>query len=400
MKRIFILFITILIFLIASCNSDFFISGNFSDDKLNNYNPSPVIPPAGEKAGNGDGPTKPDLNNLKYGEWSDINNYNFYLDLFGTASASKCFTDYIGYFGFETRYMVTVNVVSSEGPAGDVLVELLYSEELPSPKDKLFSAKTDVNGNAYLFPPENLNGKSITIKVNGIDKTLAYNGDPIQIMLENAVEEISIFDLMFVIDTTSSMGDELRYLKYNVSDIIGKIKNANSKYTVNLALLFYRDTGDEYVTRYFDFDNDIAQQQKNLDKQSASGGGDFPEAADRALAEAVGKDWTTDNATRLIFHVCDAPPHSDQISKDTYYNAINTAAEKGIRIIPIASNGIYLAAEYLLRQEAIMTGGTYIFLTGYSGKEAGDLPHTVGAYTEEDLDKCIVRVVNKYLTGN
>ena len=404
MKRIFLFSITMLLFLFASCiNSDFFTSGKF--DNWNASNPSPVIPPAGEKAGNGGSGTKESA----YGEWSDIGNYNYYLGLFNT---DKCFADYIGYFGFETRFMVTVNVISSEGPTGDVLVELEHSGE------NLFSAKTNVNGNAYLFPSENLNGENITIKVNGMEKqTLTYNGNPINIILDDNVEKSSILDLMFVIDTTSSMGDELRYLKYEFSDIIGKIKEANSEYTVNLALLFYRDTGEEYVTRYFVFTDSIEEQQKNLDKQTASGGGDFPEASDRALAEAVGLElyqrdggkksngdkkkikWS-DNAVRLIFHVCDAPPHSDQISQSTYRSAINTAAQKGIRIIPIASNGIAIAAEYLLRQEAIMTGGTYIFLTDYTGKTESELPHTVGAFTDESLNDCIVRVVNKYLKGN
>jgi len=371
-------------FLIASCNSDLFLKGEISDD-WNYAGSSPVIPPAGEKAGNRDG-TNP--KQLTYGEWSDINNYNFYLGLFDTAR--KCFADYIEYFGFETRYMVTVNVNSSEGPAGDVLVELEYSGT------NLFSARTNMKGNAYLFPSSDLNGKNITIKINGAEKPpFTYDNNTIFITLDNA-EKSSILDLMFVIDTTSSMGDEVRYLKTELSNIIGSI-NAE---TVNLALLFYRDTGDEYITRYFDFTDNIAQQLSNLDKQSANGGNDFPEAADRALAEAVDKDWTADNATRLIFHVCDAPPHSDQISRSTYYNAIKTAAQKGIRIIPIASNGIYLAAEYLLRQEAIMTGGTYIFLTDYTGKNESELLHTTGLYADEYLNDCIVRVVNEYLKEN
>jgi len=415
MKRIFLLSITILSLLITSCNSDFFISGNFSDDGLNNYTPSPVIPPAGEKAGNGGSGTK----EVTYGEWSDINHYDFYKNLF---------TNYkeIGYFGFETRYMVTVNVNSNIGnPVGDALVEL-YDPEVP--ENKLFSAKTNLKGKAYLFPSYDVTGKSVPVKViiaekkqfqtfdetgkvitdevisaeKKFEQTLLNNDNSISITLDDDSQEISILDLMFVIDTTSSMGDVLSYLKLEYSDIINKIKTANTKYNkINLALLFYRDTGDEYITRYFDFTENIGQQEGNLIKQFVNGGGDFPEASDRALAEAVGKKWTVDNAIRLIFHVCDAPPHSDQRSQSTYYDAIKTAAQKGIRIIPVASSGIDLTSEYLLRQEAIMTGGTYIFLTDFNGKNEKESPQTVGAFTEDDnLNKCIVRVVNEYLTTN
>ena len=420
MKRIFLLSITMLIFFIASCNSDFFIKGNFSDD-WNGAKPFLVIPPAGEKAGNGGSGTK----EAAYGEWSDINHYDFYKNLF--TNTNGCFINYIGYSGFETRYMVTVNVNSNIGnPVGDALVEL-YDPEVS--ENKLFSAKTNIKGKAYLFPSYDVTGKSIPVKVIIAEKkliqtydetgkiitvevisaeekfrrTLEYDGNSISITLNDDSQEISILDLMFVIDTTSSMGDVLSYLKLEYSDVINKIKTANPKYNkINLALLFYRDTGDEYITRFFDFTEDIGQQERNLIKQSASGGGDFPEAADRALEQAVSKDWTTDNAVRLIFHVCDAPPHSDQRSQNTYYNTIKIATQKGIRIIPIASSGIDLATEYLLRQEAIMTGGTYIFLTDYNGKDEKELPQTVGASFTEDgnLNKCIVRVVNEYLTTN
>jgi hypothetical protein len=195
------------------------------------------------------------------------------------------------------------------------------------------------------------------------------------------------------------MGDELRYLKEEISDVISKISNGNPNYTINLALLFYRDLEDEYVTRYFDFTVNIAQQQQNLSRQSANGGGDFPEAVDRALSEAVGKNWSSGYSTRLIFHVCDAPPHDNQENKTLYFNSIKTAAQKGIRIIPVASSGIDFATEYLLRQEALMTGGTYIFLTDDSGIGGSHLPPTVGEYTVEYLNACIVRVVSEYLTG-
>ena len=134
-------------------------------------------------------------------------------------------------------------------------------------------------------------------------------------------------------------------------------------------------------------------------KQSASGGGDFPEAVDRALAEAMEKNWSSAYATRLIFHVCDAPPHTGQEFETKYFNAIKTAAEKGIRIIPVASSGIDYATEFLLRQEALMTGGTYIFLTNDSGIGNSHLEPTVRDFTVEYLNACMVRVVNEYLTG-
>ncbi|MDR0455677.1 MAG: VWA domain-containing protein [Treponema sp.] len=401
MKRIWLFLGTLLFLFAASCSNDGDLLS--SDDRGDGYSPSG---PSGVREGsdeeNGTG-NRPSSGQLTCGEWNDTKNYDFYLNLFKKTEDAGVpenqrrngFAGYIEYFGFETRYMVTVNVISDELPVGDALVELYHSE------DKLFSAKTDIRGNAYLFPSYDLTGENITIKVNGnvLQQSFEYDANPIQITLENNAVKKSILDLMFVIDTTGSMGDELRYLKAEISDVINSIASDNPEYTINLALLFYRDIGDDYVTRYFDFTTNISQQQQNLARQSASGGGDFPEAVDKALSEAVNKNWNNDYATRIIFHVCDAPPHADQGNQSLYYSAIKTAAQKGIRIMPVASSGIDRATEYLLRQEAIMTGGTYIFLTDDSGIGNEHLQPTVGEYTVEYLNACMVRIVNEYLTG-
>jgi outer membrane protein assembly factor BamE (lipoprotein component of BamABCDE complex) len=398
MKKIILAIVALLVsFLLTVCSS--YKGGYAARERSSSW------PPRGKTKDSQERP-RPSPGQLTSGEWSDIKNYEFYLNLFNITNdpdieesqRRNSFEEFINYFGFETRYMFTVNVIRGGLPAGDAVVELYDSNQ-----DILFSAKTDVRGSAYLFPSYNLSGENITVKVRSgsYEFTRQFNNaqDNLQITLDNGAAAQSVLDLMFVIDTTGSMGDELRYLKEEISDVISKISSNNPNYTINLALLFYRDTGDEYVTRYFDFTTDIQQQRQNLSRQSANGGGDFPEAVDKALSEAVEKNWSGGYATRLIFHVCDAPPHNTQQNATLYFNSIKTAAQKGIRIIPVASSGIDLATEYLLRQEALMTGGTYIFLTDDSGIGGEHLQPTVGEYTVEYLNACMVRVVNEYLSG-
>jgi len=422
MKKINIFLITLLfVSLLAAGCSDFYAEANAYKSGGGGHGSAPgdssdagyESSPAGDKDGDGgesgenqNKVTKP--GQLTAGEWSDIKNYEFYLNLFKVADdpldieesqRRTGFSKFINYFGFETRFMVTVNVDYNALPVNDAEVKLIDSDQY-----LLFTAKTDARGNAFLFPEYDLTGENITVTVkSGAAEesiTLIYNPQKdLQITLTRREEKQSILDLMFVIDTTGSMGDEIRYLKSEIEDVISKISTANPNLTVNLALLFYRDIGDEYVTRYFDFTADIQLQQTNLSKQFANGGGDFPEAADRALKEAVSKEWTTGNATRLIFHVCDAPPHNKQENQTVFFNAVKAAAQKGIRIIPVASSGIDLNTEFLLRQEALMTGGTYIFLTNDSGIGNSHLEPTIGEYIVEYLNACMVRVVNEYLTG-
>jgi len=401
MKQKYLIFIPLLLaFILAAC---MYVGSEDSPSKR---------PPDGGYYGPWQGGyyPRPNPGQLTAGEWSDIKNYDFYLGLFKAPDKSNSednqeqrnFSQFIKYFGFETRYMVTVNVVDgSDLPVADADVEL-YNEG----QSILFAAKTDVRGNAYMFPPNNLNGETISVKAksggNDFESSGSFIYNPqnnVKIALANSAPAEAVLDLMFVIDTTGSMGDELNYLQGEISDVIGKIRNANAAYTINLALLFYRDIGDEYVTRYFDFTTNIPVQRQNLARQYAGGGKDFPEAVDRALSEAVGKNWSSGSATRLIFHVCDAPPHDTKEKKALYYDSIKIAAQKGIRIIPVASSGINIATEYLLRQEALMTGGTYIFLTDDSGIGGSHLEPTIGEYIVEYLNACLIRIVNEYLTG-
>ncbi|MDR0503048.1 MAG: VWA domain-containing protein [Treponema sp.] len=409
MRNLFSVLMIILVSLSLVVCSDF--SGW---DVIGGGSYAPAVPsgvPGGDYVSGGmnGNQNRPGSGQLTCGEWSDIKNYPFYLSLFNIiddtdpdiddSQRRMGFRSFIDYFGFETRYMVTVNVIHNEAPVCDAAVELYDSTD-----DLLFKAKTDVLGNAYLFPYYNLNGENITVKVisGGFEtsQSLVYaQEDGLQIDLDSRDIAQSVLDIMFVIDTTGSMGDELSYLKEEISDVIGEISSLNPGYTINLALLFYRDTGDQYVTRSFNFTSDISQQRQNLSRQHAEGGGDFPEAADRALSEAMQLSWTETSAVRLLFHVCDAPPHEEQENKTLFFNSVNAAAQKGIRIIPVASSGIDLKTEYLLRQEALMTGGTYIFLTDDSGIGNDHLLATVGDYTVEYLNACLKRIINEYLTG-
>ena len=98
-----------------------------------------------------------------------------------------------------------------------------------------------------------------------------------------------------------------------------------------------------------------------------------------------------------MFLVLDAPPHDDAQIVDSVNKSIREAAEKGIRIVPIASSGIDKSTEYLLRTMAFTTGGTYTFLTDDSGVGNSHLKPTVGAYNVEKLSDMMIRIVNSYL---
>ncbi|MBQ8292441.1 MAG: VWA domain-containing protein [Bacilli bacterium] len=333
-------------------------------------------------------------------EWSDIKKYDYWLSLFESSQEnseglfSNYFTTLSKYNSkLYTQKMIKVNVSNEEAISG--LKVRLFNETYS------FNAVTDVFGNAYLFLPENPSFPYVIAYGDQLYELTEYPQDTINLELSDYQNDNNkkILDLMFVIDTTGSMGDELEYLKSEIKDVIESINTDNN--TIRLSLLFYRDKGDQYVTRLFDFTNDINEQIQNINKQSANGGGDFEEAVDEALNIAVTQaNWSSSPSTKLLIHVLDAPPHSTAEKINLFASSIISAANKGIRIIPVASSGINKWTEFLLRTEALMTGGTYTYITNDSGIGNGHIDAT----TEEKavveyLNAMLVRIINEYHTG-
>lgn len=128
----------------------------------------------------------------------------------------------------------------------------------------------------------------------------------------------------------------------------------------------------------------------------APGGGDYPEALDIA----VNKQWSTGATAKIIFHVLDAPAHKGIEYENKLVNATKTAAEKGIRICPIICSGAADSTEYTMREPAIYTGSTFVFVTDDSGIGNSHHDPELPNVTVELLNSLIVRLVNGYHSGD
>lgn len=204
-------------------------------------------------------------------------------------------------------------------------------------------------------------------------------------------------DIAFVVDATGSMGDEIEYLKVEMSNIINRVKDTLPDLDVNLGTVFYRDEGEEYVTRKSPFSKAIQETTTFIEQQGASGGGDFPEAVDAALEVVINEmDWREDALGRFLFLVLDAPPHHNPEILEKLQKLAMKAAEKGIRIIPITGSGIDKGTEYLMRTFALMTNGSYVFLTDHSGVGNPHIEPTTDSYEVELLNNLLVRLIYQY----
>lgn len=200
-------------------------------------------------------------------------------------------------------------------------------------------------------------------------------------------------DIAFVVDATGSMGDEISYLQSELLDVIKQTKDSLPEADLQLGSVFYRDHGDEYLTREQALTSKVETTIDFIKKQTASGGGDMPEAVESALEVALEKmNWRDDASTRLLFLVLDAPPHEQEAHIKRMQIAATKAATHGIQIIPVACSGINKSTEYLMRALALASNGTYTFLTDHSGIGNAHIEPSTDSYKVEHLNEVLLRL--------
>ena len=351
-------------------------------------------------------PAKPGL--LTAGEWNDNHNWGFLTNLYNSQN-----TTYPS-FGINPMKRIAVHVTDGDAPVMDARVELKDTEG-----NILWESISDYNGYAYVFydvcekeglpafieakkkearteqpvvPSEAVEDKQQdAVSADGQDNTAVRFPEEITLELSDTETEPAL-DIMFVFDTTGSMTDELVYLQEEFKDIAANVSDDKTRFSVN----FYRDEGDDYVVKSNEFMDDINEVSSLLNAEAADGGGDYPEAVDQALNDGVYNHQWREGSTKLLFLILDAPPHDTAETASVLSQAVRTASAQGIRIIPIASSGIDKETEFFLRACAVLTGGTYTFLTDHSGIGGSHLEPTIGSYDVEPLNSCIIRLINQY----
>lgn len=154
-------------------------------------------------------------------------------------------------------------------------------------------------------------------------------------------------EVVFVLDTTGSMGGLIDAAKNNIWSIATSMASAKPTPEIRLGLVAYRDRGDAYVTKVLDLSGDMDSMYAALMDFRADGGGDGPESVNQALHDAVHRiGWSQDgNSYKVIFLVGDAAPHMDYANDVPYPETLKIAAQKGIIV-----NCIQAGAESDTRQ--------------------------------------------------
>ncbi len=167
-------------------------------------------------------------------------------------------------------------------------------------------------------------------------------------------------DVVFVLDTTGSMGGLIQAAKEKIWAIANTLALADPAPDIRMGLIGYRDRSDEYITKSTRLTDDLDAVYTDLMTFDANGGDDTPESVNQALHEAVSKmKWRdTDDTYRVVFLVGDAPPHMDYKDDVKYAESCKRAAEAGIYVNTIQCGAIP-ETEPIWREIAAKAEGRY-----------------------------------------
>jgi Mg-chelatase subunit ChlD len=123
-------------------------------------------------------------------------------------------------------------------------------------------------------------------------------------------------DLVFVIDTTGSMGDDIDAVKAFARQLITTLRTSTNSY--RFALVTYKDQpttsgdGGDYPSRVeLPFTDNAADITAAIDAMTVGGGGDFPESALSGLKAGIDLPWRA-GVKKVLVQMGDAPAHNPE----------------------------------------------------------------------------------------
>ena len=302
---------------------------------------------------------------------------------------------------FDAAGRIVVSVTGASGlPVGGVAIEVTGNGQ------QITTLRTTADGTARFLPAlyAASNVQEFEFSADGVSATAAPGG-AVSLVLDRAggAQAPVALDVLFLLDATGSMGDEIDRLKATIDQVAARVASLDVRPDVRFAFTLYRDQGDVFVTSTFDFTSDVDAFREALTHVVADGGGDYPESMEEGFAAALSEPSWRDPAStvQLIFLVADAPPHVDRQTAVDYPASIVDAVSRGIKVFPIASSESDDQAEAVFRQIAEATGARFVFLS-YGAQGAATGPSTDIAstdYEELALDQLVVRLIGEELAA-
>lgn len=172
--------------------------------------------------------------------------------------------------------------------------------------------------------------------------------------LELRPPQLKSFDVGLVVDVTGSMGPALAWLRQDVKKLMAGA--GVLAYEPRIGLTFYRDHGDEFVTRHLPLTGKVDLLLQALTQMDAKGGADLPEAVFEAMTESLkSSNWSSGaSSRRVMVLVADAPAHEK--TQKQCEDLAAEAAGKGFKVYCVKVNGPYASPEISLLDPIVRAG--------------------------------------------
>jgi multidrug efflux pump subunit AcrA (membrane-fusion protein) len=135
---------------------------------------------------------------------------------------------------------------------------------------------------------------------------------PVPVRRRHGSLKIADLDVVFVMDATGSMRDEIADVRANLIGIVRILHRMAT--ALRVGFVAYKDRGDDFVTRSFALspmtDANAQAIAAFVGSITTGGGGDVPEPIDQALQAAIAMPWSA-GADGQIIVVGDAPVHAE-----------------------------------------------------------------------------------------
>lgn len=271
----------------------------------------------------------------------------------------------------------------------DKLTQITYKNGYSETGAVKFTPSED--GTYYLLTHTYYDFGNATYQV-GVSKT--------DVTISNPFAELSGLDLTgkyinlaFVVDTTSSMGEEIAAVRDNLKEFVDAIASTNA--TLRIALIDYRDLEENEETVLHEapsmsiwYENaDVEALKTEIGNLEARGGGDEPESLVDALGNVADSSIMNFNsaAAKFVFVVTDAS-YKDDNNHDLYgmYDVIDKLQTQNIATSVITGKSKYFYYNDLSHS----TKGTMMNIEGdfrsIMGRYAAKIAQDTSEFTPDD----------------
>ena len=220
------------------------------------------------------------------------------------------------------------------------------------------------------------------------DRTKEPTIAPVQLSSGGAAME-----MVFVLDTTGSMGGLLTGAKERIWGIVNEVMQTSKLSSVKVGLVAYRDRGDRYITQVLPLTEDLDKVYSTLMDYEAQGGGDEKEDVRQGLLDGVARaGWSqsSSNNAQILFLVGDAPPHDYADEPDPLTTA-DLAVKQGI-IVNTIQCGASITTKQVWEAIARRGQGQYFLIPQNGGVQTISTPY------DEQLSQLGSRLGSTYMS--